>query len=220
LIAGHFAPVAAQLVAHVADRVSSIAAPKPFTVLDAGCGEGYYLHAIADASVPSTQPAPRLIGIDISKSAIQAAARRRFPCVWAVASNRKLPIAPASVDLVISMFGFPVWPEFASVQPTSGHLLLVDAGPDHLIELRTILYPTVNRSSPSGLEAAERAGYRLQTEHSVCFQIALPSQAAIADLLAMTPHDHRAPQAGRQAIAAQNHLSLTADVVFRHLCRE
>ena len=117
------------------------------------------------------------------------------------------------------MFGFPLWDSFATLQPGSGHVLLVDPAPDHLIELRSIIYPTVTRSAPPSLEAAEHAGYTLVDEQRLTFPVELDSAALIADLLAMTPHDHRAPLAGRHALAALTRLSLTADVVLRLLQR-
>jgi hypothetical protein len=35
----------------------------------------------------------------------------------------------------------------------------------------------------------------------------------------MTPHDHRAPLAGREALARLGRLALTGDVIFRTLRR-
>lgn len=119
----------------------------------------------------------------------------------------------------MSLFGFPVWSEFARVLRPGGHVLLVDPGPDHLIELRSIIYPEVTRASPPSLAAAHAAGFTLVDEHPLSFAIALKSPAQITDLLAMTPHDHRAPLAGREALTHYASLALTGDVVFRVLSR-
>jgi 23S rRNA (guanine745-N1)-methyltransferase len=205
-----YRPIAERLVARVAGLN-----PAPATILDAGCGEGTYLNALAHG-LPG---APLLVGIDISKWAVQAAAKRSTAAFWAVATNRHLPFAPSSIDLIVSLFGFPVWSEFARVQAPAGHVLLVDPGPDHLIELRSIIYPEVTRAAPPSLAAAQAAGYRLIDEQPLSFPIALTSAAQIADLLAMTPHDHRAPLAGRAALASHDSLALTGDVVFRLLAR-
>jgi 23S rRNA (guanine745-N1)-methyltransferase len=210
LDAGCYAPIAERLVTLVAGLD-----PAPATILDAGCGEGTYLTALAHGKAC----APLLLGIDISKWAVQAAAKRTTAAFWAVATNRHLPFAPGSIDLIVSLFGFPVWSEFARVQRSGGHVLLVDPGPEHLIELRSIIYPEVTRASPPSLAAAQAAGYMLIDEQRLSFPIALTSPEQITDLLAMTPHDHRAPLAGRAALATHSSLALTGDVVFRLLAR-
>ncbi len=219
LDAGHYAPIADR----VADIVRHIAAQQPahraLSVVDAGCGEGYYLNAIAAAAEKAGTTRLRLAGIDISKWAIQAAAKRRLPCCWAVASNRHLPFVAGSVDLILSMFGFPLWESFAAVQPSGGRVLLVDPGPDHLLELRSIIYPSVTPKPAPSLDAAEKAGYRLDEEHRLRFQFTLTGAGEIAALLSMTPHDHRATTAGREALARLDKLVLTGDVALRLLGR-
>jgi 23S rRNA (guanine745-N1)-methyltransferase len=147
------------------------------------------------------------------------AAKRSKHCFWAVASNRHLPFPPGSIDLILSMFGFPLWDAFAAAQPRDGRVLLVDPGPDHLIELRSIIYPTIKPSAAPALDAPTAAGYALTDEQRIRFAFELTNAAAIADLLAMTPHDHRAPLAGRDALARLDQLTLTGDVVFRTLQR-
>lgn len=209
LDAGYYAPIARRTCEIAAGLVGDR------TVLDAGCGEGYYLDALAGA-LPGGRA---LAGIDISKWAVRAAAKRNLHVFWAVASNRHLPFAGGSVDLILSMFGFPLWDAFAAVQPAGGRTLLVDPGPGHLVELRQIIYPSVKPTEPPSLDAALRAGYRQDGEQRLQFPVALPGAAPIADLLAMTPHDHRAPPAGREALARLDRLTVTADVVFRTLRR-
>ena len=219
LDAGLYAPIAARTCEIAMQIVGRLDRDGGCCVVDAGCGEGYYLDVLAKTA-GTTPGAFHFAGIDISKWAIRAAAKRNTGVLWAVASNRHLPFAPGSVDLILSMFGFPLWDAFAAVQPPEGCVLLVDPGPDHLIELRSIIYPQVNPTAPQSLDAAIRSGYRLQDEQRLQFQVELTSSAQIADLLAMTPHDHRAPLAGREALARLILLSVTADVVFRTLRRD
>jgi 23S rRNA (guanine745-N1)-methyltransferase len=219
LEAGLYAPIAGRVCEIVGQLAGGSEPAERFAIVDAGCGEGYYLAQIAKAHATTADSRLQLTGIDISKWAIQAAARRNLACFWAVASNRHLPFTPGSVDLILSMFGFPLWDQFAGLQPAGGHVLLVDPGPDHLIELRAIIYPTVKPTAPPSLDAAQRAGYHLADESRLCFPIALDGPAQIADLLAMTPHDHRAPSVGRQALAQLSQFAVTGDAVFRLLRR-
>jgi 23S rRNA (guanine745-N1)-methyltransferase len=211
--AGHYGPIAARTCAIVQQLVEG--KKWPCSILDAGCGEGYYLEAVA-GSLPADIS---FAGIDISKWAIRTAAKRSQRIFWAVASNRHLPFAPGSIDLILSMFGFPLWDAFAAAQPRGGQVLLVDPGPDHLIELRSVIYRQVNTTTPQSIEAALQAGYRLDDEQRLQFRVDLSSAAQIAELLTMTPHAHRAPQEGREALARLRALTVTADVVFRTLLR-
>lgn len=218
LDSGIYAPIAEG----VADHALAVAREAPwegdFCILDAGCGEGYYLQSLEQRLTAQAGLKCNLAGVDISKWAIQQAAKRTSGCFWAVATNRHLPFSAGSIDLILCMFGFPVWDGFAAVQPPGGRVLLVDPGPDHLIELRNIIYPNVKRSEATAVtQAATRAGYQLGNESHIQFQVELYIRTQISDLLAMTPHNHRAPIAGREALAAHDHLRVTVDIVLRDM---
>lgn len=191
---------------------------RPMRVLDAGCGEGYYLQQLANrATACDDLGALSLIGVDISKWAVRAAARRSTQVAWAVATNRQLPVAPGSVDLLLSMFGFPLWPQFSAVQPNGGRVLLVDPGPDHLVELRAAIYPVVERKAVVGIGAAHAEGYVLESETRLRYRVVLADPLAIQVMLSMTPHVHRMPAQGRATIEKLQHLRVTVDVVLRQL---
>jgi 23S rRNA (guanine745-N1)-methyltransferase len=86
----------------------------------------------------------------------------------------------------------------------------VDSGPDHLRELREIIYPSLKPERAVDLHAP--AGFsRLPTE-TLRFSIELTRAEQIADLLAMTPHLFRASAEGREKAAALTALSLSVDV--------
>lgn len=215
LDAGHYQPIADLL----ADRVSfMLPADGPAVVVDAGCGDGYYLEQLQRRLAGrSPHHGLDLIGLDIAKPAVLAAARRSRACTWLVASNVRPPILPGSVDLVLCLFGFPNYAAFARILRPGGRILLVDPGPEHLIELREILYPEVRRTPPPSLREAEQAGLQLMDTRPLRFRTGQLSRSALNNLLAMTPHGYRASAAGKAAMAAVDTLDLTADVIFREL---
>lgn len=214
LEAGHYRPIADAVAATVLDGAP---AGRALACLDAGCGEGYYLRQLAATAGAATPLA--LLGLDISKWAVQAAAKRDLQdsrgrkdahAAWVVGSNAGLPVLPATLDRVLCMFGFPVYPEFARVLRPGGELLQVDAGPDHLRELREIIYPVLKPERPA--ERVAPAGFVHLGSASLCFRIHVDGAAQIADLLAMTPHLYRASAEGRARAAALSALTMTVDV--------
>ncbi len=213
LESGTYAPIAQTLVGLIAPLLAGQGAPA--WVLDAGCGEGYYLDYLL-----RHQPSLQGMGLDISKPAIQMACKRNRQAAWIVGSNAHLPIRPASVDWLLCMFGFPDWAAFASRVRPSGSVVLVDAGPDHLIELREIIYPQVHRRDLAGLQAAERHGFALCDPQTLRFQTPVLDQTRLQQLLLMTPHLFRATAAGKAALAALPGLAVTVEVVFRRLQRK
>jgi 23S rRNA (guanine745-N1)-methyltransferase len=108
-----------------------IAASPSDVVLDAGCGEGFYLGAMArhvgfDAH-----------GVDISIPAVDAAARRYPGCEWIVANaDRFVPYADGSFSIVFSITARMNSGEFRRVLRDDGRLLVALPAPNDLIELR------------------------------------------------------------------------------------
>jgi 23S rRNA (guanine745-N1)-methyltransferase len=100
-------------------------------VLDAGCGDGFYLGSLARRTGSSAH------GVDISVPAIDAAARRYPECEWIVANaDRFVPYADRSFSLLISVTGRMNQSEFRRVLREDGRLLVALAAPEDLIELR------------------------------------------------------------------------------------
>lgn len=210
LNAGYYQPIAAALNrATLTDLAPTAAA----SCLDAGCGEGYYLRQLAATSGGDQTLA--LLGLDISKwavlsSAKQSAAERDKRPTWVVGSNANLPVQSGTLDRVLCVFGFPVYSEFARVLKPDGQLLQVDAGPDHLRELREIIYPTLRPERP--VDGAAPEGFTVLATETVRYSLDITGAEQVADLLAMTPHLYRSNAEGRAKAAALTALLVTVDV--------
>lgn len=189
--------------------------PAHAACLDAGCGEGYYLRQLACA-LPE-EFSLSLLGLDISKWAVLAAAKREKRAAWVVGSNANLPVLSGTLDRVLCLFGFPVYPEFARVLKPGGRLLMVDAGPDHLRELREIIYPSLKPEKAH--EVASPEGFELLGVETLSYPVAVVGAELLADLLAMTPHLHRATPEGRTRAAALTELGLSVDVRLTRFVR-
>ena len=212
LNAGHYQPIAAAV-----SRLTLSALPSPATCLDAGSGEGYYLRQLAAAAERDGR-ALAILGLDISKWAVQAAAKQDKRPNWVVGSNAKLPVLDATLDAILCLFGFPVYAEFARVLRPGGLLLQVDAGPGHLRQLREIIYPSLKPERPTPSLVPD--GFQPLDSETLSFDFSLHGNEAIADLLAMTPHLFRASAEGKARVAALSELLLTCEVHFRSFERK
>lgn len=100
-------------------------------VLDAGCGDGFYLGNLAGEAGFSAH------GVDISIPAVNAAAKSFPACEWIVANaDRFVPYADAAFSIVLSITGRMNPAEFRRVLGADGRLLVAIPAPDDLIELR------------------------------------------------------------------------------------
>jgi 23S rRNA (guanine745-N1)-methyltransferase len=100
-------------------------------VLDAGCGDGFYLGMLARKSGCEAH------GVDISTAAIDAAAKRFPECDWIVANaDLFLPFADRSFSLVLSITARMNSSEFKRVVRNDGRLMVAIPAPDDLRELR------------------------------------------------------------------------------------
>src|SRR5205814_7419965 len=122
------------LTAPLLQAISEIMAASPSdVVLDAGCGEGFYLGSLA------RQTGFEAHGIDISVPAIDAAARRYRECEWIVANaDRFVPYADHSFSMVLSITARMNSTEFRRVLREHGRLLVAVPAPEDLIELRGV----------------------------------------------------------------------------------
>lgn len=206
LQAGHYAPIADLLADCI--RQSSVTSEYMPRVLDAGCGEGYYLrqlqHALPDGS--------QLFGNDVSKPAVQAAAPWHKAGHYVVASNARLPYPDASFDVLICAFGFNAEQEFRRVLKPEGVVITLDPSSGHLRALRDVLYDQ-EKAKPAQTEP-RLEGFTLKAEKAIQFSFTL-RQAELQNLLSMTPHAHRAPQSGKERLALLDSLKLDAEVIAR-----
>ncbi len=148
----------------------TVAASPGDSVLDAGCGDGFYLGSLA------AQTGFDAHGVDISTLAVNAAARRYPECEWIVANaDRSVPYAERSFSLVLSITARMNAPEFRRVLRDDGRLLVALPAPDDLIELRGVGRDRVART----LETFAH-GFRLVDRSRV---------ATVADLDASGVHD-------------------------------
>ena len=198
----------------VAEMLCTLAAENaPRTVLDVGCGEGYYLTKL-QAAFPGLEG----WGIDVSKDAVRYAAVRNRSASFLTATASHLPFEDGSFDLLTSMFALTLPEEFARVLRSGGRFIQVTAGAEHLLGLKSVIYPVVRQQEKH--PAAELSGFRLLREEMLEFDFTLIGSERILALLSMTPHIMRITAEGMARARALERLDDRAQILFRVFKKE
>jgi 23S rRNA (guanine745-N1)-methyltransferase len=209
LASGYFAPLAARIAAIVDESRSERGAERQCNLLDAGCGEGYYLRqlrGLGDARL--TGPSLALWGLDISKEAVRLAARRDQVARYLVASVHSLPFLDGSLDYILQVFAPTNADELTRVLRPDGEVLIVRPGPDHLAGLKQILFEQ-SRPHPDETEAVR--GFDLVATERLSYDIQLPDSGTIQALLGMTPYYWTSGRSGRERLIGVDRLATCVD---------
>jgi 23S rRNA (guanine745-N1)-methyltransferase len=208
--AGHFQLLADRLAEIVASFLPD--APQR-VILDAGCGEGYYLRRLREQLVGmGSEGSTLLSGLDISKHAIRAAAKRDPRGRYAVASVYRMPVLPSRVDVLLTHFS-PLCPgEFGRVLRPTGVVVTGTPGEGHLFSLKQLLYETPARHEPSD-PLAGQLDFQLLCTERIRFDVALRGPGQVANLLKMTPYYWSADQNSQTHVAQLDCLDTEVDIV-------
>lgn len=168
---------------------------EPARTVDLGCGEGSFAPSLFSHS------ADHYCGIDLSRKALKLAARGWPEATWCLANaDRILPVADASVQCVVSLFGRRPISEIHRVLIPGGICIVTVPGEDDLIELREQVQRTgllrsrweavaseMTNQAEDGLKTPDRGSDLMKlVEHKRWQQSIQLDRDAIADALAMT----------------------------------
>ena len=103
------------------------------TILDIGCGEGFYSRKLQER-----HPDKTFYAFDISKDSVQIAAKSEpnWAVNWFVGDLAFLPIKDASMDILLDIFSPANYGEFRRVLSKDGILIKVIPTKNHLKEIR------------------------------------------------------------------------------------
>ncbi len=201
---GYYAPAASALEQAVQDYL-----PAGATLIDAGCGQGYYANRIAAQGY-------RVLGVDLSKfgcarAAKDAAMQNLDNAAYAVASVYTMPVHDACADGVLNVFAPCAEQEYARVLKDGSYLFLLGAGPQHLMGLKRAMYEnTYQNAERSDLPTA----LQLVETRSVRFEITVEGQNDIEALFSMTPYYWRTSEQDKQKLAQLDTLTTEVDMLL------
>lgn len=210
--AGHYEPLADG----IAELVSSYlpAGEGERIVVDAGCGEGYYLRRLRTLLRRDNGDKNTLLcGLDISKHGIRVAARRDPQGVYAVASTYRIPIQAETADVLLTHFSPVSAEDFRRVVKPGRVVLVGGPGENHLFSFKKLLYDTPERHDPVDT-LADEAGFELIDTRSIRYPLSLRGPGQVANLLLVTPFFWSVDQATRDRLAEVDSLDTEVDVVM------
>lgn len=191
---GYYLPLLNKLSA----LCGSLTPDEELTLLDIGCGEGYFTAGVQEKNRNIRQ----CWGLDVSKAAVQLAAKKYKQCQFAVASSQELPFLCQSIGLVFNINSPINSEEIVRVLKDEGIYLRISPEANHLWTLKTHVY---DEPRPHTGEPIEISGLQFQQRETVAFDMVV-EKAFIADLLLMTPYYWHARADQQQAIGALSKL--------------
>ena len=208
MVLGRRAVHEALLYQPLAEALGDVAAAKPQikTLLDVGCGEGFYAGVLS-----SRLPHLALYGVDVAKPAVNLAAKAYPQHHYAVASSRDLPVMPSTMDMALCIFSPSNDVEISRVLRQGGFYLEVGPGPEHLWQLKSALYEQPRHHAPA---RRQMVGGCLAGEGELHYERTLDNELLQA-LLAATPFAFRGRRESRAALTTQSDFVITIAFSWR-----
>lgn len=179
---GFYQPLADAISLIFNQHLTTLTDNTEVSFFDAGCGEGYYMSQVSQSC---NQADIKFSGLDISKFAVQKAAKKYANHHFAVASTFQLPLASDSQDSILQIFAPSSEKEIHRVLKSNGIWITVNPAANHLYEFKQALYdkPTEHKADQVTPE-----GFILAQQLNVSFVIQLTEPQQRENLLMMTPY--------------------------------
>lgn len=171
----------------ILEVISDLLATKPSakTVLDIGCGEGFYSRKLQE-----THPDKSFYAFDISKDSVQIAAKSEsnWAINWFVGDLARLPIKDANMDVLLDVFSPANYGEFRRVLSKDGILIKVIPTENHLKEIRQLAQDQLTKKDYSNQDIKEHFQEHFIIQSSQIASLTKPITAEQRQaLLSMTP---------------------------------
>jgi len=149
----------------ILDAISDLIARSKIakTILDIGCGEGYYSRKLQEV-----HPDKTFYAFDISKDSVQIAAKSEpnWAVNWFVGDLTQLPIKDASMNILLDIFSPANYGEFRRVLSKDGILIKVIPTENHLKEIRQMVQDHLTKKDYSNQDIKEHFQKHFSTQSS------------------------------------------------------
>lgn len=184
-------------------------------VLDAGCGEGYYLRNVRDYLCRNNVTCT-YAGIDLAKEGIKLAAKREKTAEnckisFCVAGIFDLPFADGTADVIISVFAPVADAEFYRVLKKSGILVIACPAEKHLYGLKQSVYETARENTE---KIPDYDGFNLVHTERLIYEIDV-KKPYISKLFGMTPYYWKSSEKTQNAVNELEELHTPCDFLIK-----
>lgn len=188
----------------VVDAIEAMLPPQAHRLLDAGCGDGWYLNELLQRHEDWCGA-----GVDISRDAIVKATDHPCTALWCVGDLRSLPFADGSFTAVLDVLTPANYGEFRRVLAEDGLLIKVYPGREYLKEIRAARGMAL-------YEEGQVEEYLQEKSHVVESRRVLVEQTITPqvwrDFVWMTPLNQDLSDAEKEALAQKPAGSMTIDL--------
>jgi len=183
-------------------------------ILDVGCGEGYYMDEIKKASIKENATLS-FCGIDISKTAVKLAGKRKMDALVSVSSAYDLPFFDNSFDSIISVFS-PVSANEINrlLKSEDSQIIMVGPAQKHLKGLTAHIYDEVLPHKGNYSVLDDKKEFILEKQIEIKEEITVKKED-ILDLLRMTPYYWQTTIEIKEKILALDELKTTIHFYIR-----
>ncbi|NBK97335.1 MAG: methyltransferase domain-containing protein [Erysipelotrichia bacterium] len=174
------------------------------TVIDAGCGEGYYTNLISQATNSE------IYAFDLSKEALKYAAKQNKQIHYYLSSIFDIPMSDESCDLLLNIFAPLANEEYYRLVKSGGYLIKVDPHHTHLKEMKDLLYDEVYENEVLALKVK---GFRLEKYQELTYTMHLKKEA-IQALFKMTPYYYKSSKKKSEYLMNVEKMECTASFMI------
>lgn len=178
-------------------------------VLDAGCGEGYYLNQLyLDEKINKKC---RLIGIDIAREGVALATRFENRVFWSVSDLSNLPFDDNKIDVILDILSPSNYREFARVLNKKGIIIKVIPEENYLQEIRSQIKTYIKKDKYSNKNIVDvfESNLDIVYEKRITYKV---KDFNLEDFIKMTPLTSSLTQNQIDELAESGINSITIDL--------
>lgn len=213
---GFYQPVADALTEIISKQVPALppqSKPQKKLILDAGCGEGYYLRMLAGNAALAERY--EFCGVDLAKEGVRAAAGSGGTIMWSIADLTNLPLRNQTVQALLNILSPASYTEFFRVLTKDGILIKVIPEAGYLKEIREMTQKRENNKEYSNDEVLGLVRKHLRTTE----QTRLTYQKSVTaeewrHFVFMTPLTSGLTSGEKEAVLANPCKTITIDLTI------
>lgn len=127
---------------------------------------------------------------------------------WLVANTKAVPVLDNSMDIVTALFTVVNNEELERITNDNGVIIHVTANPNHLIEIKELIYDEIKVKSDIYLQLP----FQKIESYDFVKQIVINNKEDSLNLLKMTPHFYHIKKEKRHVLDSLDSLEVTIDI--------